>query len=132
MKAYLQRNKKISYSDHWATPTEIYDFYENLGYYDPCPLNSTGFDFKVIDKPIFLNPPYSEIVKWIDWAVENWVKTNRHHIILIPSRTDTKYFHKLLHNGCDLEFFEGRLKFGDKKGTAPFPSVLVHLREVIK
>lgn len=139
MKSYLQKHNKIKYSDHWATPKEIYNHYINdKGYYDPCPLNSNDFKFSTLKGCIFLNPPYSDITRWIDWILENQ-KTNQyydyftskpkkyHVVILIPSRTDTKYFHKLLEYGCDLEFIKGRLKFGDYKGSAPFPSVLIHL-----
>src|SRR5690606_27127678 len=128
-KSYLQKHNKISYSNHWATPKEIYDKYVNEQcYYDPCPLNDDTFTFQDIDRKIFLNPPYSEISNWINWAINEYKKFGNHIVILIPYRTDTKYFHQLLECGCDLEFIKGRLRFGDLKGTAPFPSVLVHLR----
>ena len=130
MKTYLQKHDKISYSDHWSTPKEIYDFYvTERKYYDPCPLHADDFVFiPITDYPVFLNPPYSDVSNWIDWAIINHKNNHLHHVILIPSRTDTKYFHKLLEHGCDLEFVKGRLKFGDSKSGAPFPSVLVHLR----
>ena len=128
MKSYLQKHNKIKYSDHWSTPSEIYDYYvKKLGYYDPCPLGDDDFNFRTLYTKIFLNPPYSDISTWVHWAIDNHQITKRHIVILIPSRTDTKYFHKLLEYGCDLEFIKGRLKFGDSKNTAPFPSVLVHL-----
>ena len=127
MRSYLQKHSKIQYSDHWSTPQEIYVKYKRMQYYDPCPLGTTSFSFLPIDKPIFLNPPYSDITKWVEWALMNHHLFNKHIVILIPSRTDTRYFHKLLEYGCDLEFIKGRLKFGDSKQGAPFPSVLVHL-----
>jgi len=129
MKSYLQKHDKIKYSDHWSTPKSIYDFYvKKLNYYDPCPLYENDFRFDIQCKMnIFLNPPYSEISKWIDWALKNHKLYKQHIVILIPSRTDTKYFHRLLQHGCDLEFIQGRLKFGNSKTGAPFPSVLVHL-----
>lgn len=133
MKSYLQKHDKIKYSDHWSTPKEIYDLYVNqLGYYDPCPLGSKDFNFINIPHNIFLNPPYSEISKWIEWAIQNhfhYINNgyNFKTVILMPSRTDTKYFHKLLEYGVDLEFIKGRLKFGNSKYGAPFPSVLVYL-----
>jgi hypothetical protein len=129
MRSYLQKHSKIQYSDHWSTPKEIYDYYVILKkYYDPCPLMKNGFIFDEVNENIFLNPPYSDIATWIDWAIDNYKLNRSHHVILIPSRTDTKYFHRLLECGCDLEFIKGRLKFGDSKQSAPFPSVLVHLR----
>lgn len=134
MRKYLQKHNKIKYSNHWSTPREIYDYWvKEMQYLDPCPLygdkKDKQFMFEYVENDIFLNPPYERgvIEKWIDWAIENHKRSNNHTIILIPSRTDTKYFHKLLECGCDLEFIKGRLKFGGVKTGAPFPSVLVHL-----
>lgn len=128
MRSYLQKHSHVLYIDDYSTPSDIYNFYvSSRGFFDPCPLYSSGFDFSVIDKNIFLNPPYSDIVSWVDWALKNYSITKKHHVLLIPSRTDTKYFHRLLKVGCDLEFIQGRLKFGNCKNNAPFPSVLVHL-----
>lgn len=130
MKSYLQKHDKIKYSNHWSTPKEIYKYYvlDRL-YYDPCPLFAKGFIFQQFSNcHVFLNPPYSDIKIWIDWAIENHNRYAKHTVILIPSRTDTKYFHKLLNYGCELEFIKGRLKFGDSKQGAPFPSVLVNLK----
>lgn len=138
MKSYLQKHDNIKYSDNWSTPKEIYNLYVNeLGYHDPCELYSkstvlkkTIFEDKtLIDDNMFINPPYSDIDSWVDWALYHSNKYKKHIVLLIPSRTDTKYFHKLLNHGCDLEFIKGRLKFGGLKQSAPFPSVLVHLRE---
>ena len=129
MRSYLQKHSKVKYSDHWSTPNEIYEYYViQKGYFDPCPLGNDDFDFIHHDKQVFLNPPYSEISKWVDWAIANHILSGKHIVILIPSRTDTKYFHELLNHGCDLEFIKGRLKFGNSKQGAPFPSVLVHLK----
>ena len=129
MKTYLQKHSKIKYSDHWSTPLEIYHQYVTLaGFHDPCPLYGDEFTFNEIDKDVFLNPPYSDISRLIDWAIENHKRfPKRRVVILIPSRTDTKYFHKLLEYGVDLEFVKGRLEFGGRKTGAPFPSVLVHI-----
>lgn len=126
MKTYLQKNDSLSYTDEWSTPKEIYNKY--LDYFDPCPNDKALFDFSIINQNIFLNPPYSEISRWIDWAIYNYKKTNKHHVILIPSRTDTQYFMRLLECKPDIEFIIGRLKFGNSKTSAPFPSILVHLK----
>jgi hypothetical protein len=128
MKTYLQKHNKISYSDHWSTPEVIYNHYVmKLGYHDPCPLYENGFLFNFIDKPIFLNPPYSDMTRWIEWVIDNFKRYHKPVTILIPARTDTKYFHRLLECKPDIEFIKGRLKFGGSKNSAPFPSLLVHL-----
>ena len=128
MKTYMQKHKNIKYSDNWSTPEEIYkEYITDKEYYDPCPLYDDSFDVNntIIDCDMFINPPYSNVSEWVDFAIRS--HKNNHIVILIPSRTDTKYFHKLLEHGVDLEFVKGRLKFGGVKTGAPFPSVLVHL-----
>lgn len=48
--------------------------------------------------------------------------------MLIPSRTDTRYFHDYIYQRTEIRFVKGRLKFGDQKNAAPFPSMLVIFR----
>ena len=45
--------------------------------------------------------------------------------MLIPARTDTKYWHKFVMKASEVYFVKGRLKFGDSKNSAPFPSAVV-------
>lgn len=132
MKTYLQKHSGIKYSDHWSTPKEIYDYYINtLNYLDPCKLYDDGTDIQRYDfqENMFINPPYSNISEWVEFAINNSYYNDTHVVLLIPSRTDTKYFHRLLNYGVTLDFIKGRLKFGDHKGSAPFPSVLVHINK---
>lgn len=50
--------------------------------------------------------------------------------MLIPARTDTKYFHDYIYNNprVEIRFIKGRLKFGDSNNSAPFPSMVVIFR----
>ena len=118
-------------SDHWATPKDIYDKYMNAGFFDPCPLNATfdgldpNFDWK---KKTYVNPPYSDIRSWLGKALIELEAGNCEEIVfLIPARTDTRWFHELIYNNeyATIEFIKGRLKFGDSKNSAPFPSMFV-------
>ena len=46
--------------------------------------------------------------------------------MLIPSRTDTKYWHEYVMKAKEIRLIKGRLKFGlSKNGSAPFPSCVV-------
>lgn len=69
-----------------------------------------------------------------DWnASSRWFTESRKAdtvvVLLIPARTDTKYFHKYIyHNAAEIRFIEGRLRFGDSKQGAPFPSMIVVFR----
>lgn len=49
--------------------------------------------------------------------------------MLIPARTDTRYFHDYIYGKAEIRFVKGRLKFGDGKSPAPFPSMVVIFRE---
>jgi site-specific DNA-methyltransferase (adenine-specific) len=117
-------------TDDWKTPKEIYDFYtKKLNYYDPCPFQSKKDGLKEEwDNDTFINPPYSNIFEWVKKACEqkslHW---NNDYVMLLPVRTDTRWFSYLSNFGCKIRFFRGRLKFNDSKNGAPFPSMLVEI-----
>ena len=74
----------------------------------------------------YMNPPYGrEIGKWIEKAyVESLGGATV--VCLIPARTDTKYWHEFIFpHAHEIRFIKGRLKFGNSKNSAPFPSALV-------
>lgn len=132
MKYYLQKHDKTLYSDNWSTPKDIYEFYKSIGYLDPCPLFAddlipTMFYEKFYSRNLFINPPYSQIEDWITFAINHYKNGYNTIVLLVPSRTDTKWFHKLLKYNPYIVFIKGRLKFGDSNNTAPFPSVLIIL-----
>lgn len=68
------------------------------------------------------NPPYGrQIGKWVKKAAESSATT----VMLLPARTDTKWFHDYIYEKADIRFIKGRLKFGGEKNSAPFPSMVV-------
>ena len=78
---------------------------------------------------VFCNPPYGrELPRWVRKAYEESQKGNTLVVMLIPARTDTKYFHDYILNRSEIRYIEGRLKFGDAKNSAPFPSMIVIFR----
>ena len=77
-----------------------------------------------------MNPPYGrEIGKWIKKAYESSLN-GATVVCLLPSRTDTKWFHDYIYNKAEIEFIKGRLKFGNSKNSAPFPSMIVVFKGV--
>ena len=52
--------------------------------------------------------------------------------MLLPARTDTKWFHEFIYHKHEIRFIKGRLKFNDGKNNAPFPSMLVIMKQVVK
>lgn len=116
--------------DDWKTPKDIYDQFINHGYFDPYPPNPTFNGLEIEwGKKNFVNPPYSEIRKWVDKALKE-VQKGKMVVFLVPARTDTKWFHEILVCGyrTDFQFIKGRLKFDDQKQPAPFPSVYITIK----
>ncbi len=52
--------------------------------------------------------------------------------MLLPARTDTKWFHEYVLHKAEIRFIKGRLKFGDGNNSAPFPSMVVIYRTQMK
>lgn len=80
---------------------------------------------------IFVNPPYGrEIGDWVKKSYEEYLK-GATVVMLIPARTDTKYFHDYIYGKAEIRFLKGRLKFincnnpSEKLSPAPFPSMIV-------
>ena len=68
------------------------------------------------------NPPYGHIIgQFVKKAAESKALT----VLLIPARTDTKWFHKYIYNRYPVEFIKGRIRFVGAESTAPFPSMAV-------
>ena len=73
----------------------------------------------------WMNPPYGkEIGIWLEKAYNESLKGVT-VVCLIPSRTDTKYWHDYCMRADEIRFIKGRLKFGNSTNSAPFPSVIV-------
>jgi phage N-6-adenine-methyltransferase len=90
---------------------------------------------------IWLNPPYThkiqkafiqrvvaECGKFDDPSLDTLglPRTRGLIVCLLPARTDTKIFHEFVKPfSTSVEFLRGRLKFGNAKHGAPFPSMIV-------
>ena len=121
----------LSQSVDWSTPDHVYkDLDAEFHFdFDPCPLygKDNGPDGLSIEwgRSNFVNPPYGrEIGKWTSKAVQEWHK-GKTVVMLIPSRTDTKWWHNDIMIADEIRFIAGRLKFGGAVNNAPFPSAVV-------
>lgn len=74
---------------------------------------------------VWCNPPYGRNVG--DW-VRKAGESNATVVMILPVRTDTKWFHSYIYQKAEIRFLKGRLKFGDSKNSAPFPSMVVVFR----
>ena len=117
-------------SDNWATPKDFYnELNEEFKFnkFDPCPIKPSfnGLKEDWIGN-VFINPPYSNIRAWIEKGLNELKKGNVNLLVyLVPARTDTRWFHDLVYGKAELRFIKGRLKFGDQKNSAPFPSMII-------
>lgn len=125
-----------SKTDDWGTPTDFYKTLDDEFHFtfDPCPLNPT-FDGLKVDwnGNIFINPPYSNVKGFLKKAHEELKKGNaKVCVFLVPSRTDTKWFHDHVYHQAELRFVKGRIRFVENgvqsKSAAPFPSVICIFR----
>ncbi|MCC6117631.1 phage N-6-adenine-methyltransferase [Lactiplantibacillus plantarum] len=91
--------------------------------------NSLEQNWGGLDGNLFINPPYGRELKlWVEKASKTHLKSGQYLVMLIPSRTDTSYWHDYIFNHAEIEFLRGRLKFevgGISGDSAPFPSALV-------
>ena len=125
----------------WGTPQEFFNKLDwRFGPFDldPCagPTNAKCANFFTeaedgLSKDwegftSFVNPPYGRgIDKWIEKAYNEAKNPDTKVVMLIPARTDTKYWHSYIMKADEIHFVKGRLKFGDSENAAPFPSAVV-------
>lgn len=79
---------------------------------------------------VFVNPPYSLNAEFIQKAYEQSIEKRFPIVVcLIPSRTDTRFWHEYVMKAAEIRFIKGRLKFSDGGSEAincaPFPSCVV-------
>lgn len=77
------------------------------------------------------NPPYGKQTrKWVRKAHDEAYKGNCTVVMLLPARTDTRWFHDYIYGAyrTEIRFVRGRLKFGESRSGAPFPSMVVVFR----
>lgn len=131
-----------SKTNQWETPQDLFDeLNKEFGFtLDPCADENNHkckkYFTKEIDglsqcwgnERIFCNPPYGrEIGSWVRKCYLHSKVGNGIAVMLIPARTDTGWFHKYIYNkkNVEIRFLKGRLKFGESKNPAPFPSMIV-------
>ena len=81
----------------------------------------------------WMNPPYGrKIGQWVQKAYESSLQ-GATVVCLLPARTDTAWWHDFcIAHAAKITFLRGRLKFGDAKHSAPFPSAVVLFDENLR
>jgi phage N-6-adenine-methyltransferase len=132
-------------NDEWATPSALVDeLAGELGPFDLDPaatlLNAKAPAFYTLSMDglaqpwrgrVFCNPPYSEVARWVARGWLASVAEGAIVVLLVPARTDASWWHQWATRG-EIRYLKGRLRFGDGKQAAPFPSALVVFRPVFR
>jgi phage N-6-adenine-methyltransferase len=126
-------------TDVWATPQRVFDeLHDEFEFtLDPCTDGTNakcetfftpdddGLSQSWVNHTVFMNPPYSQNAAWMRKAYDESIWSTV--VCLVPARTDTRWWHDYAMKG-EVRFIRGRLKFGDAKHSAPFPSAVVVFR----
>lgn len=123
--------------DEWATPDDLFAELDDIFHFDLDACASAGNAkckryFSVEDDAlrqrwrgtVWMNPPYGRrIGAFMQKAFEE-SKLGATVVCLVPSRTDTTWWHRYARQG-QVIFLRGRLRFGGATSSAPFPSAIV-------
>ncbi len=130
-----------SNTDSWATPQDFFNGLDmEFGFdLDPCATldnakcdvfyssEQDGLKQDWKQSTVFMNPPYGRVIKdWMKKAYESSMY-GATVVCLVPARTDTHWWHNYAMKG-EIRLLRGRLKFGNAKNSAPFPSAVVVFR----
>lgn len=133
-----------SKTDLWATPQDFFDALDAEFHFtlDVCALPENAKcekfytpDMDGLSQPwkgrVWCNPPYGrEIGQWVRKAFFAFISGGAEVVVmLLPARTDTRWFHEYIYNKAEIRFIKGRLKFGGSTNSAPFPSMVVVFRK---
>ena len=138
----MEKIKEVMFSsksDEWETPEATFrKLDQEFGFdLDPCASDNNhkceeyytkeqdGLKQSWEGRRVWCNPPYGrQIAKWVEKAHQE-SQRGALVVMLIPARTDTKWFHEWIYGKAEIRFIRGRIKFGGQKNNAPFPSMVV-------
>ncbi len=136
--ARLEEKRFESATTEWPTPDSLWkplndEFNFNL---DVCATKDNAKCHRFFTKEqdglkqdwhgvCWMNPPYGrEMVKWLKKAVDE-MKNGVTTVALIPSRTNTGWWHELVMKHGEVRFVRGRPKFGNATEGLPWPLAIV-------
>lgn len=152
--------KNIKVNDEYGTPKNLFEIacmkYGIFPLIDICAsftnhvlpnfISKESNCFKhYINEDFFMNPPYSQIYKFMSYAYEQHRKFNVNALILTFAKVDTKWWHEFVEDYAEVHFIRGRIQFNDhtgnpttffdkktqklKNGHAPYPSCWIIFRK---
>ena len=113
-------------TDQWETPQDFFDQLHNEFHFtlDPCADESNhkceryftkdqdGLKQAWAGETVFCNPPYGkEIQNWVRKCfTEVYTGDCPCAVMLIPARTDTRWFHEYIYHKAEVRFLRGALE----------------------
>ena len=133
----LNQGLMTSNSDEWATPRWLFDRLNERFQFTMdaaaaegnnlcdiyCDAFGDGLKISWEGERVWCNPPYSQISQW----AEKFTRASSEAVLivaLIPARVDTAWWQDHIAKADLVHFIRGRLRFGDSRNSAPFPSAL--------
>lgn len=136
-----------SASAEWETPQWLFDKLDAEFHFglDPCATAENAKCERFFTKEedgltqswaahgaVFVNPPYGrQIYKWVTKACQQAARVGITVVMLLPARTDTRWWHDHVMAASEIRFIKRRLYFTDQDGNTgrvPFPSAVVVFR----
>ena len=125
----------------WATPWRLLETLNNEFHFqlDACATAETacckyfyteGALAKAWADPTWCNPPYGRAIgRWVEKGFREAREHGNTVVMLLPSRTDTQWWHDYCLKASEIRFLRWRLCFDDsQRKRAPFPSAVVVFR----
>lgn len=116
---------------NWATPQSFFDpLHEEYGFTldgasetgnGLLPRSSTADDpIPWMGERVFCNPPWSNIGPFVEKVAEADLA-----VLLVPARTNARWFHRALELGATVRFFPKRIRFVGADNPCPVDCVLL-------
>jgi hypothetical protein len=107
----------------WGTPLDLFASLNAEYAFDLDGAGEAGSamlpDASTVDAPIpwtgrrvFCNPPWSDIAPFVEMAPKADLA-----VLLVPARTNVKWFHRALALGAEVRFFPNRPRFRNEKSN---------------
>jgi phage N-6-adenine-methyltransferase len=138
----LTKGMFTSRTDDWSTPQDAFDQLNTEFQFtlDVCASSKNakceryytkehnGLEQNWSRERCFMNPPYGDHIS--DWMEKAYKESRRGALVvcLVPTRTDTRWWHDWAMKADEIRFVKGRIKFGNGKQSAPFPSCVIVFR----
>ena len=140
-RAYMARAGR----EDWRTPPEVIALLRHLWGFvdlDPCAPAREANDFAAANlrgdlvdglsvawheeaRTVYVNPPFASLAAWAEKCATE-AKAGAEVVLLLPARTDTRYWHTSIATAQAVCFWRGRMRFVGAPASAPFPTALVY------